>query len=182
MRPQKLLIKVVKILENLEIPYLISGGIAVSVWGRPRATFDIDIVIEVSKSQILSLVEALRELSEAGYIDKQAAKKALKTKGEFNFIEPDSDLKVDFWVWQDTPFSKNEFKRGVYKKIDGTKICFISPEDLVLRKLQWYKKGQISKHLEDAESILKFSDIDLEYIKKWAKKQSTLEILSALEP
>jgi len=38
--PEKLLIKITKILESLNIKYFITGGFAVSVWGRPRATFD----------------------------------------------------------------------------------------------------------------------------------------------
>jgi len=45
--PQDLLIKIVNVLDDLKIPYLITGGIAVLVWGRPRFTADIDVVIEI---------------------------------------------------------------------------------------------------------------------------------------
>jgi len=47
MEIEKFLIKIVQILENLKIDYFVTGGLAVSVWGRPRATFDIDIVIKL---------------------------------------------------------------------------------------------------------------------------------------
>jgi len=46
METENLLTKIAKELENLKIPYLVTGGIAVAVWGRVRATLDIDIVIE----------------------------------------------------------------------------------------------------------------------------------------
>lgn len=38
---EKLLIKIAEILEKLSVDYFVTGGFAVSVWGRPRATFDI---------------------------------------------------------------------------------------------------------------------------------------------
>ncbi|KPJ56580.1 hypothetical protein AMJ49_04505 [Parcubacteria bacterium DG_74_2] len=162
------------------MPYIITGGIAVAAWGRVRATFDIDIVIEIKEEKISPLMDALRELSKAGYIDKKMAKQALRDRGEFNFIDPQTGLKIDFWVRKDEPFAKNEFDRRVSKNIKGQKIYFISPEDLILRKLQWHKLSEISKHLEDIESILKISKVDLNYLKIWAEKQSTIKILNKL--
>lgn len=180
METEKLLIKVAQILESLDIPYLVTGGIAVAAWGRVRATYDIDIVIEVEKRKISPLMQTLRKLSEAGYVDEEMAKEALEKKGEFNFIDPETGLKVDFWIKKDEVFSKNEFNRRISKRIGEQKIYFISPEDLILRKLQWHKLGEIPKHLEDIKSILKISKLDLNYIKQWAKKQSTLKILEKL--
>ena len=45
--PGKLLVKVAPILDQLCIAYFVTGGFAVSVWGRPRATFDVDIVVQL---------------------------------------------------------------------------------------------------------------------------------------
>lgn len=70
-----------------------------------------------------------------------------------------------------------ELKRAVKKEVWGQKIYFISPEDLILIKLKWYQDSNSTRHLEDVESILKISKVDLKYIKKWAKEQKTLNIL-----
>jgi hypothetical protein len=180
MEPENLLVKVVQILEDLDIPYLITGGIAVAVWGRPRATFDIDIIVEISEGKISSLVKALKKFSKAGYIDEEMAREALREKGEFNFIDPETGLKVDFWVQREDAFSKSEFTRKISRKIGDKEIYFISPEDLILKKLKWYKLSETSKHLEDIESILKISSVDLNYIERWAKKQSTVKILEQI--
>ena len=64
--PRRLLVRIAKILERLKIPYIITGGIAVLVWGRPRFTADIDIVVEIDYRDIRRLESALRELSAAG--------------------------------------------------------------------------------------------------------------------
>ncbi len=172
---EKLLESVAKILLDLRIEYIITGGMAVCVWGRPRATFDVDIIVKIIESKVIPLTRAFKKISKAGYADEDMAKEAIKNKGEFNFIHPQTGLKVDFWAKR---YSFERFQRAVVKKIDGQKIIFISPEDLILSKLIWYKEGQGAKQLEDIKSILEISKPDLNYIKKWAKKNSTIKIFN----
>ena len=50
---EKILIEIAKILSDLKIKYFVSGGFAVSVWGRPRATFDIDIIVKLIEPQVI---------------------------------------------------------------------------------------------------------------------------------
>lgn len=177
METENLLTKVAKILGGLDIPYLVTGGIAVATWGRVRATLDIDIVIEIEESKISQLVKALKKLSKSGYIDEAMARTALENEGEFNFIDPSTGLKVDFWIKKNELFSKNEFDRKIPKNFGDQKVYFICPEDLIIEKLRWYKLGESSKHLEDIESVFKISKVDLVYIKKWVIKDSTIDIL-----
>lgn len=178
---QKLLIKIVKILEKLNIAYFITGGFAVSLWGRPRSTLDIDVVIKLQEPQIKALINSLRGLSVAGYIEEDTIREALQEGGEFNFVHPESGIKVDFWIAKKDTASQTEFKRKVAKKIDGHPVYFISPEDLILSKLWWYKESNSSRHLEDAESVLKNSRVDIKYIKKKAELQSTAKILIGIK-
>ena len=179
--PEKLLIRVIPVLEKLGIDYFVTGGMAVSVWGRPRSTFDIDIVVKLINPQIAPLSKALRKISEFGYISEETAKGAIERKGEFNFIDPETGVKVDFWVTKNDEISSVEFSRREIKKLNEKKIYFISPEDLILSKLIWYKQAESSKHLEDIGSILKIQKkLDLKYIKKWAEEQSTIKVFESL--
>lgn len=95
--PRHLLIKIAEILERLNIPYAITGGMAVFVWARPRFTADIDIVVVLKAAHIPQLANALKELSEAGYIDEHMMREALERNGEFNLIDGATGVKVDFW-------------------------------------------------------------------------------------
>lgn len=174
-----LLLKITEILKRLKISYAITGGMAVSVWGRPRYTHDIDIIIELLPKNLDALARELLKIDKSVYVSPEAMRDALEQKGEFNFIHPHSGLKVDFWVIKNT-FNKKEIKRAVTKKIEGQKINFITPEDLVLSKLLWYQLSKSTRQLEDIESVFKISKVDLNYIKSWAKKQGTLEILNEL--
>ena len=178
--PEKLLLQVVSILDQLKIDYFITGGLARAVWASPRSTSDIDIVVKILESQVILLAKALRKISKLGYIDEDIAKEAIKNKSEFNFIDPDSGLKVDFWVAKSNEKSLSEFHRRVLKNVDGVKIYFISPEDLILNKLEWHKQSGSAVQLEDVSSVLKSSKkrLDMDYLKKQAIK---LEVEGFLE-
>ncbi len=179
---EKLLISITGILDQVNIPYFITGGFAISLWGRPRATFDIDIVIELLEPKIDVLAKALRHLYQVGYIDEAMAKSAIHHSGEFNFIDGATGLKVDFFVAKKDELSALKFKRRIAKKINHQSIYFISPEDLILSKLEWHKQGESTRQLEDIESILKISGdkLDHQYLKSWAKRLGVLDILNKL--
>lgn len=180
--PSKLLTQVTAILDKLEIPYFITGGFAVSIWGRPRATFDIDIVIKLIEPEVPKLTKMLRSISEFGYVDEDTAKEAIRTNGEFNFIDPGIGVKVDFWVAKDDKVMNEEYRRIKKKEINERQVNFISPEDLILSKLRWYKISPSSRHLEDVESVLKISGdiLDKDYLLEQSRKQDTWDELNKL--
>ena len=67
--PEELLCAIAKILKELKIPYVITGGFAVAIWGRPRFTADIDIIVELLDKHIQDLVKKLLSLDKGSYID-----------------------------------------------------------------------------------------------------------------
>ncbi len=181
--PRELLVAITKTLDKLKIPYIITGGMAVLVWGRPRFTADIDIVIEFQKQGIDVLRKALLSLGKHGYIDRDAMESALETEGEFNFIHGDSGVKVDFWALKKMDdFDRQRFKRKKAKTILGSRVYFTSPEDLILVKLKWHKQSGSPRQLEDVESVVKISGkkLNFDYLKKSAAAIGVSDILENL--
>src|SRR3989344_6905452 len=127
------LLKIVKKrLDKAGIPYMASGGVAVSYWGFPRTTHDIDIVIEAGekdKDKIIKLFE------KDFYISDEAVEEAIKNRFTFNVIDNKSGLKIDFWLIKRDAFGKSEFSRKIRRKMFGENIYIISPEDLILCRL-----------------------------------------------
>ncbi len=177
--PRHLLLKVAQILDQLDISYLVTGGIAVFVWGRPRFTGDIDIVVELQTEQIEELARELQKISKASYADANMMRDALRHQGEFNFIDGATGVKVDFWVSKDDEFDHSRMRRRVPQEILDQRVYFISPEDLILVKLQWHKLSSSSRHLEDVESIFAISGdkLDQSYLTEWAKKLDIFGLL-----
>lgn len=173
-------IEIIKILKNLKINYMIVGGFAVSFWGEPRSTHDLDIVIEIKSNNKENLIKIFRKNNY--YIDETAIDEAIKLKRMFNVIHPESELKVDFWIIGNDQYSCEKFRRKTKQEIFGQNVYIVSPEDLILLKLEWYRKSQISKHFLDAQGIYKLQKdiLDLHYLKKWATKLSVLTLLESL--
>jgi hypothetical protein len=177
MEETELLKKVAKVLEKLEIPYVVTGGVAITVWGRPRFTEDIDIVLEISLSRSEEFFQALKKISKKMYVSKTAMNQAVQGKSEFNLIDPEG-VKVDFWVAKDDAYARSRMRRRIVKKAWGQNMSFISPEDLILSKLTWYEKGRSTRQLEDIESIIAIQKkLDWRYIKRWATLQKTEKFL-----
>lgn len=180
--PRYLLRDVAKILEEINIPYCVTGGMAVYKWGRPRFTADIDIVIQLVPKDIDILAEKLLTLSEASYISKDAMQRALMRHGEFNFVDGNTNVKVDFWIMGNGEFHKNQLRRRIPEEVYGQIVYFVSPEDLILSKLLWHKESESTKQLEDIQSVIKVQKIlDWEYLNKWVKAQETWNILESLK-
>lgn len=180
--PRKLLANVARVFDQMDIPYLVTGGMAVLIWGRPRFTADIDIVVELKPSDVAGLVEALRQLGENGYIDEEVVREIVKNGGEFNFVDGTTGIKVDFWLFDNTGFDKSRLERRVAKKILDQDVYFASPEDLILSKLKWYRESFSNRHIEDVESVFQISKtgLDLNYLRVWADKLGVSDQLGKL--
>jgi hypothetical protein len=182
MTPQELLMAISNILEELEIPHAVTGGFAVTVWGIPRYTADIDIVIEFADKNIKPLAKKLVAIDKDVHINEDAMREALMYHGEFNSIHPDTGLKVDFFVQDNSSYNALKIKRAILRDINGQKIPFVSPEDLILSKLIWSKESESQKQAGDIKSVLRNPTLtlDMKYIKGWAQKHDTIKVLEQL--
>ncbi len=161
---------VVRTLNKLGVDYMITGGFAVSFWGKPRSTHDLDVLIKI-QTQKANLIRTFRDLG--FYISEEAVEDAIARKFQFNIIHPESDLKVDFWVVGEDERHNTEFERKLKEKVlDNDEVYMISPEDLILIKLEWYKQSGSSRHLEDAEGIYEIQkgNLDVDYLRSRAIK------------
>lgn len=170
---QKFIDQISSVLDQLKIPYIISGGVAVSVWGKPRHTADVDIVVEINRVEaIKQLTIELKKALPMSFPDIDMATDAFNRKSEFNIIESEYGLKADFFISDNSEYKRLEISRGKLKKIDGKMIRFISPEDLVISKLLWFRESESTRQLEDIASVINQTNLDMVYVKKWVIKLS----------
>jgi hypothetical protein len=177
----ELLQKIVKVFEQLAIPYLVTGSVASMAYGEPRLTNDIDIVVDLKLFHIPALLAAFPK--EDYYIDDEMIKEAIHRIGQFNIIHPSSGLKVDVIIKGDIPFDQSRFERTRKIYPGPYSADFASPEDVIIKKMEYYKLGGSEKHLRDITGIFKISgdSIDREYISQWATKLDLNEIWDMLK-
>jgi hypothetical protein len=182
MGPYELLERVVKTFEDLRISYLITGSVAAMAYGEPRLTNDIDIVAQIAEEHIPGLILAF-PLTDF-YIDEEMIKNAINLRSEFNIIHPSSGLKLDIFIQKNTPFDKSRFARiRQIVPADTYHANFASPEDIIIKKMEFYREGGSEKHLRDITGILKISgnEIDLDYISTWSERLGLNSIWNAVK-
>lgn len=167
----------VNVLERLRLEYFITGSVAAAYYGEPRFTNDIDVVVRLSEESVVELCAQF-----AGpdfYVSEEAAKQAVRSRGQFNIIHAESGLKVDVIVPSDTPYDRGRLSRKQRARGDETYDAFFaSPEDVILKKMQYYREGGSEKHIRDITGILKLSGdrLDAPYILEWADQLGLTDI------
>ena len=159
-----LLQEIVTALDERQIPYMLSGSLAMSAYTIPRMTRDIDIVIDLDIDDIESF---LKIFSQNFYFHRPSVEEETRRMGMFNVIDHRSGYKIDFVVKKNSPYRKEEFQRRIRSEIFGFEIWIVSPEDLILSKLIWIQQLQSEKQIGDIKNLLENKTIDLVYVKKW---------------
>jgi hypothetical protein len=180
--PQELVVleEFTGILEQLDINYAIGGSIASSVYGKVRFTEDVDITVEPFDEQADNFFELLKS---EYYISKEALYQALRQHSSFNVIHIKSAFKIDVFIRKDTNFEKQLILRRRVLKLSNSlekSFSIISPEDIILLKLQWYRdSGRSERQWDDVLGVLAIQEtLDFEYLKKWS---AILQINDLLE-
>jgi hypothetical protein len=170
------LAETIGLLERAGIPYMITGSIASSFHGEPRATLDLDIVIDPTPPALDRLVDDLR--SAGFYVDRDTADEALGERTQFNAIGPDA-TKVDFIVRRDRPFSITEFDRRERVELLGSAGFIATVEDVILAKLEWASETDSERQLRDVAGMLAVSGdaVDAVYLTSWAEKLGVARLL-----
>ena len=174
---------VIRALDAAGVAYHIGGSLASSFHGMPRQTNYIDLVVEMSVSQVKALGAAL---GAAFYYDEERVTSAVRSRESFNLIHLESGIKVDVFVRGDADFDIAEFSRRRPETLfeSGTTVYVKSPEDTILRKLLWYRMGgEVSdRQWSDVLGVFQVQGerLDREYLAKWAAQLRVEDLLAQI--
>jgi predicted nucleotidyltransferase len=161
------------LLESLNIPHVIIGGIASSFLGRPRMTKDIDVLVILDNEKWPDLIE---QASKAGFDTRIS--ESLKFARENRVLllrHRQSSIEIDISFGL-LPFEKEAIRNKTIFAVKGISVPLPSPEDLIIMKALPSR----SKDLEDIEGIINANpDINLRRIRRYVKEFS--EILTMPE-
>lgn len=161
--------------DRLGISYYIGGSVASSLYGEPRSTLDVDIGAAIP----MGAVEELVSKWEADfYVSESAMREAIQREGCFNLIHFKTMLKVDVFVCGADQFNASVLLRRLSRSIavgEMTQtVCFATPEDVLLHKLVWYRKGgeASERQWRDLVGIIQQQQdrLDMEYLNVWSER------------
>lgn len=148
---------------------MMTGSLVSSIQGEPRATHNVDIVVNITHAAIPALVEAF--LPPDYYLSEAAIEEAIEHKSMFNLLDTTEGDKADFWILTSEPFDQSRFARKHEEKILDFPMKISTPEDNILMKLGWAKlSGGSEKQFTDAVRVyeIQYSNLHLDYIEEWA--------------
>ncbi len=165
-------------LEKEKISYMLTGSFASGHYAEPRTTRDLDLVIELQSEDAGRVFQTFNS---DFYVDLDMIKEATKHRHMFNMIHLGSNIKIDFIIRKNEPYRILEFGRRKVIDFGGIKVWCVSPEDLILSKLNWAKESFSELQLRDVKSILKkIKNLDQNYLNEWIEKLDLKEVYSKL--
>jgi hypothetical protein len=154
----------VRPLNGLGIRYMVTGAVASIMYGEPRLTNDIDLVVEIHQDQAETLVRVFPPQEfycPPAEVIKLEAGRSLR--GHFNIIHHETGLKADLYTKGKDEL--HEWAMANRKKLElgGEAIWVAPPEYVIIRKLEYYREGGSEKHMKDIEAMLELSSDQIDF-------------------
>ncbi|HEV3189578.1 MAG TPA: hypothetical protein VGY54_03730 [Polyangiaceae bacterium] len=172
--------RVADAIEAAKGSYFVGGSLASSLQGEPRATNDIDMVLELPLGRIGEFVALLGEEFE---VDIDMLRDALLHGRSCNIFYLPVVMKVDLFAMGASPYDEVEFarRRRVQVRSTGETLLIKSPEDTVLRKLLWFREGGgiSERQWRDVTEVLRVSGaaMDRGYLQQWSQRLGIADLL-----
>lgn len=161
-------------LEKMGINYMITGSVASMLYGVPRFTHDLGVVMDLSSQQIPGLTEVfpLTDFycppAEILQIESRRPQ-----RGHFNVIHHESGFKADIYIHRlDALQAWGLSRKRRIELSAGRGMWAAPPEYVIVRKLEYYREGHSEKHLLDIRGMLEVSGdlIDQDAVQAWVDR------------
>ena len=143
----------VRALDKGAIDYLLIGGQASSLLGRPRCSSDIDLLVTPEDAPL-----ALDALARAGFSTERVNPHWL-----FKAFRHDVLVDLLFKVRGEIYLDGEMLRRSAMRRFRGTSVRVVPPEDLIVMKAIVHDE-ETPRHWADALAILGSADLDWEYL------------------
>jgi hypothetical protein len=162
-------------LNRTDIGYMVTGSVAAMLYGEPRMTHDIDLIIDLHKEQITKLLHAFPE--EEYYRPPEeviGVEIARAQRGHFNLIHHASGYKADIYLHGNDPLHAWGMKNRQIITIGEEAMKIAPAEYIIIRKLEYYRESGFQKHLLDIEGMFRIAggNISIPIIEEWVQKLS----------
>ena len=165
-------------LETMGAPYMITGATAAILYGQPRVTNDLDVVLSLDDNARAALLRLFPETE--FYVPPESiirTEQARRQRGHFNLIHHETGHKADIYLTGADPlhaWALPQRRRLPWKR--GLTISVAPPEYVVLRKLEFYREGRSAKHPADIRAIVDITGVDEPAMIPWLEQMGLIAV------
>jgi len=161
-------------LNRLGVNYMVTGAAASIVYGLPRMTHDIDIVLEMSYRDAEQIAVVFPH--DSFYIPPLETLRIeiqRRQRGHFNLIHHDTGFKADLYLVGEDKLHRWAMSRRRKITLGGETVWIAPIEYVIIRKLEYYREGGSDKHLDDIRGMIAASSdmIDFTELERWIEEQ-----------
>jgi len=153
-------------LEVLGLPYMVTGSVASMIYGEPRLTLDVDVVLALDGDRAAALLSAFPE--SAFYrppLEVVQAECAREARGHFNLIHHETGMKADVYLAARDELHHWGLAHRRRIRFGEGELALAPPEYVILRKLEFWREGGSEKHLRDVRAMLAVDpDLDRSFL------------------
>lgn len=153
-----------KPLNMLQLPYMVTGAAAAIIYGEPRMTLDLDVVVHIRKDDVEAFIDAFSE--EEFYLPPEEVlyvEIGRPQRGHFNIIHFQTGLRADVYLMGNDPLHRWGLQHRKEFQL-GDQVTWVAPpEYVIVRKLQYFQEGQSEKHLRDIRNMLEVSGEQIDH-------------------
>jgi hypothetical protein len=162
-------------LNRLEVPYVVTGATAAIIYGEPRLTNDLDLVVLLKIDDLSEFAGAFP--SSAFYCPPpDVLKIEIKRphRGHFNLIHHETGTRADIYLAGEDDLHRWALSKRRQIAIESRPVWIAPPEYVIIRKLQYYREGGSEKHMKDIAGMVALSSdqIDFQMIENMVKRYS----------
>lgn len=169
--------KILKILEDEQVDYMLIGGQALPAYGRVRASLDIDLAVAMPEGEAVERLKA--RIKAAGF---DLPSELIEPNVAYLYLFDRQNLvDVEFWFRPDGVDFEQALGRRIRRKILPDLSCWIiGPEDFIVNKLARGDRGEIDE--ADVVSVLSINKekLDTEYLRRRALEAGVREMLDTI--
>lgn len=152
-------VRVAKALDEMDAPYMIVGAFAGLSFGISRATFDVDMIVDLKPEHAFKL--SARFLLPRYYADPEMIRNSMEQGVMFNLIDTAEGVKADLVPLKREPEYRIAFARRIRRTLKDREgnpfeAWVAQPSDIIIGKLQAWAEGRSSKHSTDIYQMLVF--------------------------
>lgn len=165
-------------LEALGAPYMVTGATAAILYGQPRVTNDLDVVLSLNDATRASLLHLFPDAD--FYVPPESvirAEQARHQRGHFKLIHHDTGYKADIYLTGADPlhsWALPQRRRLAWN--DQVEIAVAPPEYVVLRKLEFFREGGSAKHPVDIRAIVEVTGVDEAAMAPWLERMNLSDL------
>jgi hypothetical protein len=169
-------------LNKLEIPYVITGAVASIIYGEPRLTHDLDLIVMLKTGDMDRFIHAFPSTEfYCPPVEVMRVEIRRPYRGHFNLIHHETGAKADIYLVGEDELHQWAFSKRREFDLEGERVWVAPPEYVIIRKLEYFREGGSEKHLRDIAGMLELSlkELDLKQLqdfmrrygleKEWAK-------------